>query len=55
MALAAAKTMNPSDILLTNRTRAKAEAFAAAHGMTVCADNKEAVSQAEMIMLCVKP
>lgn len=55
MALAAAKTMNPSDILLTNRTRAKAETFAAAHGMTVCTDNKEAVSQAEMIMLCVKP
>ncbi|MCI8477061.1 MAG: pyrroline-5-carboxylate reductase [Oscillospiraceae bacterium] len=52
---AACQVLSPQDIIITNRSRAKADALAAALGCTAEADNRSAVLQAECCFLCVKP
>lgn len=55
LAGAACKGVGPAQVLLANRTRAKAEALAATLGCAVAADNAEAAARAEYLCLGVKP
>ena len=54
LAAAAAKGMAPENILLSNRTRSKAEALAKALGCKAC-ETAEIVEKADFIFLGVKP
>lgn len=48
--------LHPSEILVSNRTRAKAEHLAKEYpGLRVAADNREAVRESNCFFLCVKP
>lgn len=48
--------LDPSDLLISNRTRAKAEDLAAEYpGLRVAADNRELVQESNCFFLCVKP
>ncbi|EAY16311.1 pyrroline-5-carboxylate reductase family protein [Trichomonas vaginalis G3] len=55
MAKACAKVLDPSEIIITNRTRAKAEEIAEEIHCTVVNTNVEAVKSATYIVLGVKP
>ena len=55
LARAACMTLNPQEVLLTNRTAAKAEALAAELGCRVAADNAQVAREAKYIFLGVKP
>lgn len=52
---AACRAVGAEQVVLANRTRAKAEALAAELGCTVAEDNTAAAAQAEVVFLCVKP
>jgi len=48
--------LKPEDIIVNNRTRAKAERLAAAHpGLTLAESNAEAAERCDLLFLCVKP
>lgn len=55
LARAACKTLNPQEVLLANRTAAKAEALASELGCRVAADNAQVAREAKYIFLGVKP
>ena len=52
---AACRAVGAEQVVVANRTRAKAEALAAELGCAVAQDNRAAAAQAEYIVLCVKP
>ena len=52
---AACRAVGAEQVVIANRTRAKAEALAAELGCAVAQDNRAAAAQAEYIVLCVKP
>ena len=52
---AACKALGAEQVVITNRTRAKAEALAERLGCAVAEDNRSAAAQAEVVFLCVKP
>ena len=52
---AACRAVGAEQVVIANRTRAKAEALAAELGCAVAEDNRAAAAQAEYIILCVKP
>ena len=52
---AACRAVGAEQVVVANRTRAKAEALAAELGCAVAEDNRAAAAQAEYIVLCVKP
>lgn len=54
LALAAARKVSPSEILVSSRTREKADAFAAKLG-SLSGDNKDVAARAQWIFLGVKP
>lgn len=55
-ALIASKALSPSQIIVTNRTHAKAEALAARHpGLIALASNVELAQEAQWLLLCIKP
>ena len=49
------RAVGAEQVVIANRTRAKAEALAAELGCAVAQDNRAAAAQAEYIVLCVKP
>ncbi len=50
------KALRPSQILLSNRTRSKAESLAESHpGIRIAENNAELVRKADWVFLCVKP
>ena len=55
LARAACKTLDPQEVLLSNRTAAKAEALARELGCCVAADNRQVAREAKYIFLGVKP
>lgn len=55
LARGACRAVGPDQVMLANRTRAKAEALAAQLGCAAAQDNVEAVREAEYIFLGVKP
>ena len=55
LARAACLALGPEQVVLANRTRAKAEALAARLGCSAAEDNRAAAAQAEVVFLCVKP
>lgn len=52
---AACRAVGAEQVVVANRTRAKAEALAAELGCAVAEDNRVAAAQAEYVFLCVKP
>ena len=52
---AACKALGAEQVVITNRTREKAEALAERLGCAVAEDNRSAAAQAEVVFLCVKP
>ena len=52
---AACRAVGAEQVVIANRTRAKAEALAAELGCAVAQDNRAAAAQAEYVFLCVKP
>ena len=52
---AACRAVGAEQVVVANRTRAKAEALAAELGCAVAEDNRAAAAQAEYVFLCVKP
>ena len=52
---AACKALGAEQVVITNRTREKAEALAEHLGCAVAEDNRSAAAQAEVVFLCVKP
>ena len=55
LARAACRGISPDQVILTNRTREKAEALARELGCRVAENNGDAVCAAKYIFLCVKP
>ena len=55
LARAACRALGPDQVVVSNRTLAKAEALAAELGCTVAKSNTDAVREAEFIFLGVKP
>lgn len=55
LARAACRAVGADQVVLANRTRAKAEALAAELGCTAAKNNAEALREAQYIFLCVKP
>ncbi|WP_238933715.1 late competence protein ComER [Brevibacillus choshinensis] len=55
-ALLSAKALSPGQIIMRNRTPAKAEQLAARHpGLVIAPSNAELAMQARVLLLCVKP
>ena len=55
-ALIRSGALRPSEILLSNRTRSKAEALAESHpGIRIAESNAELVREADWVFLCIKP
>ena len=52
---AACQAIGPEQVVITNRSAAKAQALADACGCAVAADNCAAAREAEYVFLCVKP
>ena len=52
---AACQAMGADQVIITNRSAAKAQALADSCGCTVAADNTSAAREAEYVFLCVKP
>lgn len=52
---AACKSIGPEEVLVTNRTAAKAETLARELACQCCNTNREAAREGEYIFLCVKP
>ncbi len=52
---AACRAVGAEQVVVANRTRAKAEALAAELGCAVAEDNRAAAAQAGYVFLCVKP
>lgn len=52
---AACKAIDPKEVLITNRTLAKAQELADQLGCCVAQNNLEAVKNASYVVLCVKP
>lgn len=52
---AACQAIGPDQVVITNRSTAKAQALADACGCAVAADNAAAAREAEYVFLCVKP
>lgn len=55
LARAACRAIGPDQVVLANRTAAKAQALASELGCTAALGNAEAVEAAQYIFLCVKP
>lgn len=55
LARAACRSLDPQQVMLANRTLAKAEALAQELGCRVAQDNGQAIQEADYIFLCVKP
>ncbi|HJB56520.1 MAG TPA: pyrroline-5-carboxylate reductase [Candidatus Flavonifractor intestinipullorum] len=55
LARAACRSIGPDQVILSNRTRAKAEALAGELGCTAARDNREAAQSARYLFLGVKP
>lgn len=55
-ALLSAKALSPSQIVIYNRTPAKADALAERHpGLLIASDNADLAKQVKVLLLCVKP
>lgn len=55
-ALIRSGALRPPEILLSNRTRSKAEALAESHpGIRIAENNAELVREADWVFLCIKP
>ena len=52
---AACAALGPEQVVVANRTRAKADQLAAELGCGAAEDNRSAAAQAEVVFLCVKP
>ena len=52
---AACQAIGPEQVIITDHSHTKAETLAQELGCTVAADNRDALSQAEYVFLCVKP
>ena len=52
---AACKAVDPKEVLITNRTIAKAQELSDQLGCCVAQNNLEAVKNASYVVLCVKP
>ena len=55
LARATCRAIGPGEVVLSNRTAAKAEALAGELGCAAAADNAQAVEGARYVFLCVKP
>lgn len=55
LARAACRSLDPQQVMLANRTRAKAEVLAQELGCQVALDNRQAAMDCRYIFLCVKP
>ena len=55
-ALLDGKAVSPSDLIVTNRTKEKAEKLKLSYkGITVVDSPQEVIKQSDLIFLCVKP